>query len=376
MMQKTRILLVALLMAVPAMAGCGAKATGETQETETGVPVRVHEVKRGDVEDVLEYSVDLKPEMEVKVFSMLSETILDFPWEDGDEIQKGQRVALVRTKGLSANIAQISAQTEGLDVQIDQAKDQLDRSRKLLASNTISQTEYDQIESGYKALLAQKKALKAGKSQVADTRSKGNIKAPISGIIADKSVEVGDMASPAMPLCRILSVDRLKAELDLVEADVKKVREGQNVHMKMDAYPDRTFEGQITTILPYLNAATRTNRVEVLVDNPVDPATGQHLLKPGMYGTAELVVESRQDVILAPQYALLMDSELLAQQEGTTLLRKAFVVQDGVARERIVTLGIRQGSFWEILDGLEVGDLLVTRGQHGLADGKKVEIVD
>jgi RND family efflux transporter MFP subunit len=361
-----------------AWTGCGGKATGDSGGGSRAVAVHVQEVRTGTVSEELVYSVDLQPYTEVKVFSMLSETVLSFPHEDGDWIEQGERVALIRTKGLSANIAQIAAQAEGLDVQIAQAEDRLERSRKLLASGTISQTEFDQIESSYEGLLAQKKALKAGKLQVLDTKSKGNIRAPISGIIADKAVEVGDMAAPSMPLCRILAVERLEATIDLVEQDVQKVHEGQKVTLTLDAWPDRTFTGEITNILPYLDTVTRTNQVTVLVDNPVDETLGRRLLKPGMYGEARIVVDERQDVVVAPEYALLMDSELLAQQKSSPVpLRRAFVVDEqSVAHERIVELGIRQGDTWEVLDGLEAGERLVVRGQHGLVEGQKVEVVD
>jgi RND family efflux transporter MFP subunit len=225
--------------------------------------------------------------------------------------------------------------------------------------------------------MAQKKALTAGKGQVADTKSKGSIKAPISGVIADKSVEAGDMASPVMPLCRILGVSKLLAILDLAEQDVPRVHVGQEVILQMDAWPDSTFKGVVARILPYLDASTRTNAVEVLVDNPIDPATQKRFLKPGMYGTAQLVVEKRIGVVVVPGYGLLMDTELLDQQQGSELIRKAFVVdKSSVAHERIVKLGIRQGTLWEIVSGLEAGDLLVIRGQHGLVDGQKVEVVD
>ncbi len=367
---------LAAALLLPAASSCGSRVTGATGEKQRLVPVHVIDVDRSDVAEVLVYSVDLEPATEVKVYSMLSETIMDFPWDDGDEIEKGQRVALIRTKGLSASIAQISAQQEGLDVQIGTAADQLERSEKLLASNTISKTEYDQMKSAYLGLMAQKKALTAGKGQVSDTRNKGDIRAPISGLVADKRAEVGDMASPAMPLCRILEVSHLKATLDLVEQDVPKVSVGLKVLFSMDAWPDRTFSGEIASILPYLDVATRTNRVEVVIENPPDEVTGTRPLKPGMYGTAHLVVAERKGVVVAPEYALLMDSELLARQEGTELFRKAFVIDaSSVAHERIVTLGIRQGSDWEILDGLEKGERIVIRGQHGLVDGQNVEVV-
>ena len=120
-----------------------------------------------------------------------------------------------------------------------------------------------------------------------------------------------------------------------------------------------------------------TYTVEVLVDNPKDETTGKRLLKPGMYGRAELVVDRRAQVLVAPEHALLLDNQILDKQQPGEVLRKAFVVADGgVAQKRIVKLGARKGTLWQVLDGLKQGERIIVRGQHGLKDGQRVEIVE
>lgn len=365
------------VLAVAVVSGCGKPGESEAKEGGSEAkPVHAEAVARSTIEEVLVYTVDLEPGMEVKIYSMLSETILDFPWEDGDRIDKGKRVALIRKKGLTKSMAQVAAQLEGLDVQIGTVGDQLERSKALAQNGVMSQSEFDQIEGSYLSLKAQKKAMIASKGQLADQVGKASIVAPISGVIADRAYEVGDLVSPAMPLCRILQMDRLKASLDLVEEDVPKVHVGQEVHFTLDAYPGRTFDGEITSILPYLNPMTRTNTIEVTIENPLDGETDGWLLKPGMYGVAEIVVARHENAVVVPGYALLMDDALLDQQKPGQILRRAFVVdEEGSARERIVEIGIRQGKYYEVLSGLEKGEMLVVRGQHGLVDGLKVRIV-
>ena len=120
-----------------------------------------------------------------------------------------------------------------------------------------------------------------------------------------------------------------------------------------------------------------TNRVEVVVDNPKDEKTGERPLKPGMYCRAELVVERRPNVLVAPERALLLDNQILDRQKPDEVLRKAFVVgDDGTAQKRIVKLGARKGSTWQVLEGLKEGEQLIVRGQHGLKDGQPVQIVE
>jgi membrane fusion protein (multidrug efflux system) len=280
--------------------------------------------------------------------------VVSFPWEDGDEIKEGQRVAQIRSVGLSKGLQGMSAQLDGLDAQIKNTRAEVERSRQLLNRGVLTQSQFDQIKTGLDAAEANRRALAANRGQLAVNAGNAFIRAPISGIIANKSVEEGDTAVPQMPLCRIIAVDRLKATLRMVESEVPKVKVGQKVKLHVDAYPGRSFEGAVTNIMPFLDAVTRTNTVEVMIDNPKNPETDVRPLKPGMYGRAELVVGMRKEVLVAPEPALLLDNRLLDKQKP----------------------GARTGSSYEVLEGLEEGELLIVRGQHGLKDGELVEIVD
>ncbi len=361
--------------ALPLCASCKGDAKADvTTEAKT---VRVQPVGRQDIEDVLSYPADLLPWDEVRIFSRMPDRILAFPWKDGDEIRRGNRVAIIRAGGIGQGIAQVGAQIDALDAQIENQESELGRIKTLLSQGAIAEAEVDRMDSALRSAKAQRRALTAGKGQLAATASDGTITAPISGVIADKMLTVGDMASPGIPLCRIITVDPLKLELRLVETDVPKVHAGQDVALTLDAFPGRVFGGVVTTVLPYLDAQTRTNTVEVKVDNPKNPQTGQRVLKPGMFGRVELMVSRRAGVLVVPEAALLLDSRILEQQKPGETLRKAFVVDGkGVAQGRLVRVGTRKGSWLEVLDGLGEGDRLVVRGQHGLKDGQKVQLVE
>ncbi|NOZ02132.1 MAG: efflux RND transporter periplasmic adaptor subunit, partial [Deltaproteobacteria bacterium] len=177
------------------------------------------------------------------------------------------------------------------------------------------------------------------------------------------------------PLGRIMVMDPLKVRLRLVEQDISKVRIGMEVRIRLDAFPGRVFKGRVSRIAPYLDPATRTDTVEVTLPNPRDPDTGRWVAKPGMYGVAQMVVGRRDNSMVAPEGALLLDNRLLARQKHGEKLRKAFVVDsDGVAHVRTVSVGGRKGDLYEVLSGLSDDDRVVIRGQHGLKDGQKVEI--
>jgi RND family efflux transporter MFP subunit len=356
--------------------GCQSGAAEAMEEAEADKTVRVETLGRTDMAEILNYAADLLPYAEVTIYSPVYERILYFPWEDGDEIRKGQRVALIRKAGLDKGLEQIVAQMEALDIQIKNLESDLERSKELLKKGAITKAMFDKVQTSYLATVAQRKALEAGRGQLAVQAGNAVINAPISGVIAGKMVERGDMAAPQIPLCRIISIDRLKVKLKLVEMDVPKVHIGQEVKIHLDCCPEKPFSGSISRIYPYLSSQTRTNTVEVTLDNPKDKQTGLRELKPGMFGRAELVVGRREQVLAAPEPALLLDNKLLQQQKEGELLRRAFVVDDqNVAKQRLVKLGARKGSYYEVIEGLAEGEKIVVRGQHRLKDGQKVQIL-
>jgi len=371
-------LLLLLVVLIVALESTGCNKGGDAAGNETHAkPVRVEKIGRGNIADVLSYPATLRAYNEVRVFSTIPDRILEFPWEDGDEIKRGDRVALIMKAGMDQGLANMSAQVEGLDAQIANLESELERTKGLLSAGAVAQTAYDRLDTQLKSLRAQRKAMLAARGQLAVQAGNAYVTAPISGVIANKALEKGDMAAPQIPLCRILGIDQLKVDIRLVEADVPRVFPAQVVKLHFDAFPDETFEGKVTSILPYLDPATRTNTVEVTLDNPKDAKTGHRRLKPGMFGRAELVVAMRDNVVVVPEPALLLDNEILAKQKPGERLRKAMIVDaDNIARTREVRCGARKGSMYEVLDGLKEGDRIIVRGQHALQDGTRVEIME
>ena len=370
------VLAVFSVLVVLVLPACQPGAADAEKKKDVAKPVRVETLGRTDMAEILNYVADLLPYAEVTIFSPVYERILYFPWEDGDEIRKGQRIALIRKDGLDKGLEQIVAQMEALDIQIKNLESELERSKELMRKGAITKAMFDKVQTSYLSTVAQRKALEAGRGQLAVRAGNAVINAPISGVIAGKMVERGDQAAPQIPLCRIISIDRLKVHLKLVEMDVPKVHIGQEAKIHLDCCPGRPFTGKISRIYPYLSSQTRTNTVEVTLDNPKDKQSGLRELKPGMFGQAELTVGRRAQVLAAPEPALLLDNTLLKKQKEAEILRKAFVVDNqNIAKQRLVKLGARKGSYYEVLDGLAEGEKIVVRGQHGLKDGQKVKIL-
>ena len=364
-----------VLFALAALAGCTDSGARQAADGPTGNPVEVAVLSTADLTRTVSYAADLQASAEVQLFTTVSDRVLAFPYEEGDFVQQGDRVALIRRATLDKGIEQLAAQIEGLDVQLASQAQDLARSAELLEGGVITQQIFDQASSAYSANQAQRRALQASLDQLSLNAGEAAVIAPVSGVLAHRAVDPGDRTSPAQALGSILVMDPLEVALDLSEADARQVAVGDPVAITVDAWPERSFEATVTRVYPYLDPVARTNTVELRLDNPRDQ-TDRYLLKPGMFGRASLVVGQRDDAVVAPQQALVLDSLLLAEAAPGQELRRAYVVDaDGVARERRVELGLRDGELYEVREGLEPGEQLVVRGQHQLRDGESVRVV-
>ncbi len=359
------------LIVLVTLAGCTAGHSSELDSDDLVAAVQVSAVQRADLEERVDSVAHLQASQVVKVYAPVSERIVHFPYEDGDEIARGELLASIRSDSLDRGLEQMRAQIEGLDAQIEAQEADLARSRQLLEAGVLTPQAFDQAAAALTANQAQRRSLEASYQQLAVSRGYTQVVAPIDGVVAFRQLQEGDWASLQVPLATILDVDPLTVSLSLIEEDVTKVREGQVVEVRVDAWPGRVFTGEVERVMPWLDAATRTNTVEVELANPVDPGTGLRALKPGMYGTASLVVDHRADAIVVPERALVVDADALAAGG-----HKAFVVsRDGAAEERLVKVGTRYRDQREVLSGLDAGERVVVRGQHALVDGEPVRVV-
>ena len=183
-----------------------------------------------------------------------------------------------------------------------------------------------------------------------DTAQVGNTVTPVGGV-----VQQSDMA-----MFEIIDFNSLVLEISVPEGQLSKLAVGQPAEITADAVPGKVFAGRVSLITPRVDAQTATFPAKIEVSDP----EGQ--LRPGMFARVGIVFDRRQDAIQVPRSALLDD-------EGPPAV---FVVEDGKARERTLELGLSNGSFVEVLSGIERDDQVVTVGQGALKDGTEVRVVN
>lgn len=207
-----------------------------------------------------------------------------------------------------------------------------------------------------KAQLAQARAgLASAQQQVENTR----IFSPMDGIIAQRSAEVGQLAGPTSSLLTVVALDTVYFEAQVPETEIAQVKVGMPVAVAVDAFPGKAFSGRVAKLYPTGNSSSRTFVVRVEVSNIA------RSLRPSMFARGSVVQEKRRGIVVAKD-------ALVKNDEGDFAL---FVVKDGVAQQRKVTLGVTTAETAEIREGVELGDQIVVTGQTSLSDGKKVRVV-
>lgn len=184
------------------------------------------------------------------------------------------------------------------------------------------------------------------------------VEAPIEGIVAARHVEAGESPSQGQPLFTLVSAE-VEAILAVEEGSLARIRVGQPAAIRVVVYPGRDFPAEVTYIAPVADPQTHTFTVKVA---PADP---ERLLKGGMFANVSLMVAEHNGVLLVPVAAV-------RQVAGRD---SVFVVKDGRAELRPVTLGLAQEDRVEILSGLAAGEQVVIIGQSELEDGTPVRVV-
>jgi cobalt-zinc-cadmium efflux system membrane fusion protein len=192
----------------------------------------------------------------------------------------------------------------------------------------------------------------AKKTDLAATFS---LNSPIDGIVVERNATVGASVGTDANLFKIIDLSRVWIDADVFEKDLPRVRPGQEVKLKVTAFPESTFSGKVILINSVLDPETRTVKVRTEVANP------DGRLKPDMFANVQIITDVNRAAISIPQSAVLND-------EGKTIV---FVADGDGYKKRQVQAGIRNNDRVEIVDGLSAGDKVVVKGNYLLLEQSK-----
>jgi len=181
--------------------------------------------------------------------------------------------------------------------------------------------------------------------------------APIDGTVSARHVTQGEYIKAEARIVTLVKSNPLRLQAVVPEVAVASVRVKLPVSLIVDAYPGRTFKGEISRVSPSLDEKARTLTVEATIEN------SDGTLKPGLFATVQLRVAKQSPAVMVPSRALLAFAGLT----------KLFVIQDGKVVERVVKTGLKDGDFVEILEGAKVGERVAVESLGRLSNGVPVK---
>ena len=314
--------------------------------SEAAEPVKVMTVAKTIIARTIDYTATVQAFEEVNMAPSSPGRVDRIYVEVGDRVEKGQNLFLMDRTQYYAN-----------KIQLANLEKDLARLDTLLKVGSVKAQTYDQTKAQVEVM----------KTNVDFMEENTLIEAPFSGIITGRYLEDGELYSgaPGMSgkaaVVTLMEINPVKVIVSISEQYFPLIRKGMTARIEADVYPGQNFTGRIFRVHPTIDAMSRTFKAEVEIPN------GKEILRPGMF--ARVFIDMGEvEAIVVPSNAVLM-------QEGTND-RYIFVVRDGVAARRLVTLGKRFDDRYEIADGdLKEGDSLVVDGQARLSNGQQVEIM-
>jgi membrane fusion protein (multidrug efflux system) len=346
--RQTMILIMALVFFWN-WTGCQKKANDEKdpkKEAETLIPVEVAQVTRGDISAHYSSTANLETEAETDVVAKVGGVVQKLFVEEGDRVRAGQVLAKLDDEKLKFQYDQAKASLEKLENEYRRSEELYEK--QLISTETYQKAKYD--------LEVQKAAFRLVDLDLEYTA----IRTPISGIVAERLIKVGNMIALHQPVFRITGMDTLLAVIHVPERHLSKLRVNQKALLSVDAIHNTVFHGSIKRISPVVDPSSGTVKVTVEIMDKTKQ------LKPGMFARLQVVYDEHENVLLIPKDAL------LAEDQSSSV----FVVQDSLVFRKAVQTGYVNTSHIEILDGIELGDTVVTIGKGSLKDSARVDMVN
>ncbi len=364
----TSRLVILLLLTSMLMFACGKK-----QETKPPPPIKVSaaNVEKGVIEHNLYMSGNLRFIRDTTVSSQVSAQVTSIEVRDGQPVSAGQRLLLFDDSTIRA-IADQARGTLQKDIASEQlAKIDMDKNTPLAKTGAISELTFDQKVSAYQTAHGQVVADKGALAKAEEDLKNTVVVAPITGILSNRFVEVGDWASTGGKLFQIsdyttVYLETYLSDRDVASLDFSKVIQqgyGGDAEVTVDSLPGKKFKGKIG----YVQAVVNQNQlfqVRLYIDNK------DLKLLEGMYARGRVLVKSIPDVVRVPVESLL---EQIRNNEGNAVVR---ISKDNKAQIVQIRIGATDDHYSEVMDGLTPREKVVTDGKEILSTGQPVEITN
>ncbi len=395
------IIAVVLILAILILGNLGKK--------DTAIEVMADKTSMGILVQTVSGTGRVQPEIQVKISANVSGRIIELAVKEGDQVKKGDLLVKLDKERYEAVVEQARSSQKSAEAALAKSRSELNRIAELNQRGMASESDLEAAQAEFQLRSAEVEQTAAGLKQAQDDLSKTIIFAPMEGVVSQLNKEVGEIALGAQfqedVILVVADLSKMEVLIEVDENDIVNVALQDTARLKIDAYPDTTFKGQVREI-----AHTATTRgagtAEELTNFQVKIAMLEvpPTLRPGMSATADVVTEVRDTALRIPVQAVVLreaggkrgkgqrpgkdktppDSSMQADSSGQEQGKKdepievVFRIDHGVARQVPVITGISSETDIEILSGLAEGDSIVTGPfrtlSQKLKDGDKIKI--
>ncbi len=294
--------------------------------------------------------------------NMRSETagrVVDVVVEAGDRVEEGQ-VLLRLDVGRPASAAQAAnAAVAQSQARLAQAERELDRTKRLVQTGGLPEQRLDDAEDAVRLASAARDAARAQARLARRGLTDAVVRAPFSGTVVERTVELGEYVAPGSPLLSLADTSVLKARALLDPREAIDVTVGRTAMVTVYARPGESFSGRVVRVGEVIDPRTRRLPVEIELDDP------EGRLRPGL--VARFSVQTRE-----PEMVIRVPLDGIFERFGS---QHVYVVDGGIARRRAIVLGSVRAGFAEVAEGIELGETVVIKGVTRVVDGSKVQVV-
>ncbi|MCA9505388.1 MAG: efflux RND transporter periplasmic adaptor subunit [Spirochaetaceae bacterium] len=311
------------------------------------------------LDEELHASGDLVARFHTEIAAEVAGRVTGVSVDEGHAVEEGAVVLELDPERRHLDLQAARARLAQARANLRKERSQTERVRQLRAKNISS---VQQLEEAETTLLLAESSVRAEEAAVgvaARALSDASVAAPFAGMVARRSVELGEFVQPGDVLFELVALDPLEVVFALTELDTERVSLGQSVQIRVGAFPDRVFTGTVSFVAPTVDPETRTLRIKAEIDN------GDALLRPGLFARVSLGVNRRENVLMVPEEAVVQRSG------GASVYR---LTDDDRVERVAVEVGSQLQDRVEIRGDVHAGDRIVRRGHGGLANGMSVVV--
>jgi len=290
---------------------------------------------------------------------------------EGSKVRENEIIARLESADYEAALLAANANVAQLDAQHVQAERDLKRAQSLRAKDLVSDSDLESAQTKLDVSVAQANAGRAQAKLAEATLENTRVRAPFAGTVLRKDAEVGEIVAPSSAgggltrtaIVTMADLSTLEVEVDVNEAYIAQVVNGQAARITLDAYPDTSFAGRVRQVVPTADRQKATVLVKVSIldrDPRILPEMG-----------AKVVFEAQNAQVAAAPRRVFVPQAALVQSGGRSFV---WVMANGVVREQAVDVGPARGDRIEVRQGLMGGESLVLTPPAGLKDGSKVKL--